>query len=112
LDELKKLLYRLSDWLPKLKEDVVATVPHGARRYIEYCTMVPQLGFFVAVTLNPETDQGAYNGEGSMDGEWELRFIADDLAFYKNPMMLELDAEHGDLHTRISGKLTPSPDTE
>ncbi|KAK1757587.1 muts domain V-domain-containing protein [Echria macrotheca] len=102
LDELKKLFYRVSDWLPKLKEDVVATVPHGARRCIEYCTMIPQLGFFVAVTLDPETNQGAYNGENSMDGEWELRFIADDLAFYKNPMMLELDAEHGDLHTRIS----------
>ena len=90
--------------LPELQETVVRTSPRAAVGYIRHCTIMPQLGFLLAVTLDPETGEGFYHGQHDHEGEWTMCFCSGDVAYYKNQLMLELDSQYGDLPSRITGE--------
>ncbi len=104
LDTMRRLLSRIRQELPQLTDNVREGAPLWAAPHIHHCTILPQLGFLVAVTFNPETGEGAYSGQGSADGDWELHFINGGLAYYKSPVMANLDEEYGELPSRIAGK--------
>jgi DNA mismatch repair protein MSH5 len=82
-------------------------VPREAARYIRHCTIMPQLGFLVAVQLDPETGEGVYHGQHHPDGEWMMYFVSEDIVYYKNQLMLDLDSQYGDLPSRIAGESKP-----
>lgn len=104
LDELRNLYHEVLNWLPLLNDDVRKGVPFWAKRHIQYCTLLPDIGFLIAVTLDPENMEGLYGGEDSPDGPWQLEFVNDDAAYYKDAVMLELDERHGDLPSEITSE--------
>lgn len=104
LDELRNLHYKVLDLLPLLNDDVRKGAPSWARPHIQYCTLLSDLGFLIAITLNPETMEGLYGGEDSPNGPWQLEFVNDDVVYYKDATMLELDRRYGDLPSEITSE--------
>ena len=76
-------------------------------KHIRYCTILPQLGLLVAVTLDASTGEGLCFGPPTADGAWGLKFANGDLAYYKNPLMSDLNAQYGDLPSRIAREFIP-----
>ncbi|KAK5651755.1 hypothetical protein OQA88_11717 [Cercophora sp. LCS_1] len=102
LDELRERFSHVCHRLPEINENIRRMVPPWAVRHILYCTIIPELGFFIAVALDPESGEGAYAGENTIEGDWQLRFIHDKAAYYKNATMLNLDAQYGSLPCQIA----------
>lgn len=88
--------------LPEANATVRREAPPWATKHIRYCTILPELGFLVAVTLDSSTGGGFYFGQGAADCPWDPSFVNGDLVYYKNALMLELDAQFGDLPSRIA----------
>jgi len=82
---------------------VIQGVPKTVAQHILHCTVMPQLGFLIGVRLDPRTGEGIYHGQYHLGDEWTLCFTADELAYYKNQRMLDLDSQYGDLPSRIAG---------
>ncbi|KAK4144643.1 muts domain V-domain-containing protein [Dichotomopilus funicola] len=102
LDGLRREFADVCHMLPEIKESVVRESPREAAQYIRHCTVMPQEGFLIAVGLDPETGEGIYHGQGSLEGEWMRYFTNEDAVYYKNQLMLDLDSQYGDLPSRIS----------
>ncbi|KAK4239460.1 muts domain V-domain-containing protein [Achaetomium macrosporum] len=102
LDGLRQEFASVRDMLPDLKESVVQEVPREAAKHIRHCTVMPQLGFLTAVTLDPETGEGVYHGQHHPQDEWRMCFVSEYVAYYKNRLMLDLDSQYGDLPSRIA----------
>ena len=64
LDSLKHRYDGLNHFLQRVGQELIQTIPEWATRYIQTCTFFPQLGFLTAVSFNPETGKGRYDGEG------------------------------------------------
>ncbi|KAL2020184.1 hypothetical protein VTK56DRAFT_8708 [Thermocarpiscus australiensis] len=92
LDELRRELADVCSMLPELKESVVQDMPRPAAEHVHHCTVMPQLGFLIAVGLECEMGE-----EG-----WIMCFASEDKAYYKNQLMLDLDSQYGDLPSRIA----------
>ena len=60
----------------------------------------PQLGFNIAVPLN-DRGQAAYSGSSEV---WELVFITETRAYFKDFRMRELDNKLGDIYGLICGE--------
>ncbi len=105
LDQLKQEYRNIGHFIPHVTAQVARGIPEWARRHIQKCMFVPQLGFLVAVTLDVGTGRGEYDGPAGGHDVWEEIFTADGCAYYKNSTMRGLDARYGGLHTMIIGKL-------
>ncbi|AEO54244.1 hypothetical protein MYCTH_99556 [Thermothelomyces thermophilus ATCC 42464] len=102
LDGLRREFANVCHILPELKDSVVRETPREAARFIRHCTVMPQIGFLVATELDPETGEGAYHGQNDPDSEWVMCFVSEDMGYYKNRLMLDLDSQYGDLLSRIA----------
>lgn len=109
LDELKHLFSGLEDILAQVRMKLVEIMPVWAREHLVNCIFYPQLGFLVAIALNPETGQGAYQGEGLANDNWVMMFTNDGLVLYKTRMMTELDQMYGDPYGQLVGGLCLRP---
>jgi DNA mismatch repair protein MSH5 len=105
LDALRREFADVRQMLPDLKESVIRDVPREMAQHIRHCTVMPQLGFLIAVTLDSETGEGVYHGQHHPDGAWAMCFTSEDTVYYKNQLMLDLDTQYGDLPSRIAGEL-------
>jgi DNA mismatch repair protein MSH5 len=103
LDGLRQEFANVLQVLPDLKESVVQDTSREAGVHIRHCTVMPQLGFLIGVALDPETGEGVYHGQHDPQGEWTMCFVSEDIAYYKNHLMLDLDSQYGDLPSRIAG---------
>ncbi|KAK2073640.1 hypothetical protein P8C59_007907 [Phyllachora maydis] len=101
LDELKRTFHGLSSFLTSVAHELVQTLPEWAIRYIQCCTFMPQLGFLVVVTLDPNTGKGYFDGEGIEADSWVAMFQNEGQIFYKNNMMRDLDRRIGDMYCKI-----------
>lgn len=104
LDALRQELANVCEFLPELRESVAQEVPREYAQYIHHCTIMPELGFIIAVRLDPETGEGYYHGQHHPEGGWTMCFTTEDIVYYKNQTMLDLDSQYGDLLSRIAGK--------
>ncbi|KAK3383895.1 muts domain V-domain-containing protein [Lasiosphaeria ovina] len=102
LDELRREFAHVCQILPEIKGELLRDIPEWAAEHIHHCTVIPQLGFLVAVTLNPETGEGVYSGQELTGDAWHISFISEDLVYYKTSAMADLDLQHGDLSARIA----------
>ncbi|KXJ88238.1 muts domain V-domain-containing protein [Microdochium bolleyi] len=100
LDELKRSYDGMEDFLTAVLGSLRQQLPEWARKYIQNCSFLPQLGFLTVVALEQKTGRGCYDGEGS-DGQWECMFAADGCVYYKNQQMREMDAQFGDAYCMI-----------
>lgn len=104
LDELRREYADACGMLRDLRDAVVRDIPREAAKYVHHCTVMPQLGFLVAVRLDPDTGEGVYHGQARPDDEWTMYFASEDMVYYKNRLMMDLDSQYGDLPSRIAGK--------
>jgi DNA mismatch repair protein MSH5 len=105
LDNMKRTYDGMEDLLGEVAIQLSLDLPEWARQYVENCIFFPQLGFLTVVMLDPETGRGKYEGEGIEDDLWELRFSSNDMGYYKNKRMVEMDEHFGDMYGMICGEL-------
>ncbi|EPQ65858.1 Bgt-5388 [Blumeria graminis f. sp. tritici] len=108
LDELKRTYDSMDSLLTQVANQISADVPEWAAQYIENCIFFPQLGFLVVVALDPGTGLGKYEGEGLDDDSWEKKFVSENMGYYKNRRMEQMDEYFGDMYGIICGRYSPS----
>ncbi|TVY50120.1 MutS protein-like protein [Lachnellula occidentalis] len=104
LDNLKKTYDGLDSLLTEAARHLSNDVPEWAAQYVENCIFFPQLGFLTVVSLDAETGRGKYEGEGMENDVWAKVFSTDDMGYYKNGRMKEMDTYFGDLYGMICDK--------
>lgn len=104
LDNLKRTYDGLEDFLSEVAAKLVSGVPEWAAQYVQNCIFFPQLGFLTVVVLDPETGKGRYEGEGLDEDAWDRMFSTEDMGYYKNRQMKEIDNHFGDMYGMICGK--------
>ncbi|KAJ5247172.1 hypothetical protein N7468_002155 [Penicillium chermesinum] len=99
LDRIKDQYDGLSSLLKHVAIDIARTIPETFDIDVNVIYF-PQLGFNIAVPLNAR-GQAAYSGT---DGDWELVFITENRAYFKDFRMRELDQKLGDIYGLICEK--------
>lgn len=89
----------LSDLLKQVAIDIATTIPEDYDIDVNVIYF-PQLGFNIAIPLN-ERGEAAFNGSGE---DWELKFITENRAYFKDFRMREMDENLGDIYGDICGK--------
>jgi DNA mismatch repair protein MSH5 len=103
LDELKRTYHAMEDFLTEVNIKLRAEIPEWAQRYVQGCVFYPQLGFLTVVSLNLDTGNASYEGEG-LDDIWEPMFADNGVVYCKNIRMKEMDEHFGDAYCMIIGK--------
>ncbi|KAK4197480.1 putative muts protein 5, partial [Triangularia verruculosa] len=101
LDQLRQELAEVCDMLPDIRDRIAREAPRWANKHILHCTILEQTGFLIGVAVKPDTGVGVYYGH-DLDEEWELVFVTEDVAYYKNRLMNDLDSQYGDLPSYIT----------
>lgn len=104
LDNIKRSYDGLDSMLTEVATQISNNVPEWAAQYISNCIFFPQLGFLTVVPLDPESGKGKYEGEGIENDAWQKMFVSNDMGYYKNLKMKELDGYFGDIYGMICGK--------
>ncbi|KAL2067305.1 hypothetical protein VTL71DRAFT_1729 [Oculimacula yallundae] len=104
LDNMKRTYDGLDSMLTQVAIHISSEVPEWAAQYISNCIFFPQLGFLTVVPLDPASGKGKYEGEGMENDAWERMFISNDMGYYKNVKMMELDQFFGDIYGAISDR--------
>ena len=103
LDERKRVYDGLEDLLNQTSQNIAATVPEEFSLDLNVL-FFPQIGFLIAVPLDPVTGNGSYRGSG--ENPWDRIFSTGLRVYYKDYRMRELDQTIGDVYTVICGKCT------
>ena len=101
LDEVKRTYAGLDDLLSRAARNIGDSIPADAAQNLEV-VYIPQLGFLIAMPIDPATRQAQYEG-GEGDEAWRRFFSTSDKIFFKDFRMAELDEVIGDLHGNICG---------
>lgn len=104
LDKIRQSYDGMDSMLTRVATQISGEVPEWAAQYIENCIFFPQLGFLTVIPIDPETGNGRYEGEGVDDNIWEKMFSSEDMGYYKNSQMKQMDAYYGDIYSVICGK--------
>ncbi|KAJ5794039.1 DNA mismatch repair protein MutS core [Penicillium paradoxum] len=99
LDRIKDRYDGLHSLLKHVALDIAATIPAACDVEIDVIYF-PQLGFNIAIPLN-EDGVAAYTGSGD---EWEIMFITENRAYFKDFRMREMDDKLGDIYGIICEK--------
>ncbi|KAJ5486021.1 DNA mismatch repair protein MutScore [Penicillium desertorum] len=99
LDKIKDRYDGLNSLLRHVALDIAATIPATLDVDVNVIYF-PQLGFNVAIPLN---DHGGAEYTGS-DDDWELMFITENRAYFKDFRMREMDEKLGDIYGIICEK--------
>jgi DNA mismatch repair protein MSH5 len=108
LDGIKRTYDGMGSLLTQVATQLSNYLPEWARQYVENCIFFPQLGFLTVVPLDPDTGKGKYEGEGIENDIWEKMFVSNDMGYYKNQRMNEMDSYFGDMYSMICGKICKS----
>lgn len=101
LDTMKHVWAGIDSMLAEVARHIGAQVPSFLDVEINV-VLFPQIGFLIAVPLDPETCIGRW--EGQTESPWERMFNGDTTAYYKSGEMVELDEQFGDIHSIICDK--------
>lgn len=104
LDRIKQTYDGMDSLLNKARSDLINNVPEWATQYIQYCMCFPQLGFLTVVILDLDTGKGKFDGEGLNGDVWEKKFNTENMCYYKNNYMRDMDRHFGDMYSTICGK--------
>ncbi|KAE8401294.1 muts domain V-domain-containing protein [Aspergillus pseudonomiae] len=99
LDKMKDSYDGLSSLLKQVAIDIASTIPESLDIDVNVIYF-PQLGFNIAIPLN---DRGEATFTGS-DDEWELIFVTENRAYFKDFRMREMDEKLGDIYGLICEK--------
>lgn len=104
LDSIKRTYDGIEGLLTKVANQLSIEVPEWASKYVENCIFFPQLGFLTVIPLDPQTGKSKYEGEGIDNDMWEKMFVSNEMGYYKNQRMKEMDDYFGDLYGMICGQ--------
>ncbi|KAB8218668.1 DNA mismatch repair protein Msh5 [Aspergillus novoparasiticus] len=99
LDKLKDSYDGLSSLLKQVAIDIASTIPESLGIDVNVIYF-PQLGFNIAIPLN---GRGEATFTGS-DDDWELIFVTENRAYFKDFRMREMDEKLGDIYGLICEK--------
>lgn len=74
-----------------IRDNIVREVFRWVNKYILYCIVMEQLGFFIGVVIKLDIGVGVYYGYDFFDDEWELVFVIEGVVYYKNKLMYDFD---------------------
>ncbi len=106
LDNIKRTYDGMDDLLTQVARRLTSDVPEWAQKYVENCIFFPQLGFLTVVPVDPQSGRGLYEGEGMDDDVWDRMFCSENMGYYKNSRMREMDDYFGDMYGMICGMLS------
>ena len=106
LDSIKRTYDGMDNLLTQVATQLCNELPEWAAQYVENCIFFPQLGFLTVVSLDPKTGKGRYEGEGIENDIWDRMFVSNDMGYYKNQHMKDMDGYFGDMYGMICGKST------
>lgn len=89
----------LNSLLKQVAIDIATTIPESLDIDVNVIYF-PQLGFNIAIPLN-DGGEAAFNGP---DEDWELIFVTENRAYFKDFRMREMDDRLGDIYGLICGK--------
>jgi DNA mismatch repair protein MSH5 len=98
LDRMKDTYDGLNDLLKEVATEIASTIPEILDIDVNVIYF-PQLGFNIAVPLN---DRGEAACSGTAD-DWELIFVTENRAYFKDFRMREMDQSLGDIYGLICG---------
>lgn len=98
LDKMKDTYDGLSSLLKKVAIEIASTIPESLEIDVNVIYF-PQLGFNIAIPL---TDKGEAAYCGPVD-DWELIFVTENRAYFKDFRMREMDETLGDIYGLICG---------
>lgn len=101
LDEAKRTYNGIEDLLSQVAGRVAEHVPAELNSQVNVI-FFPQIGFLISIRLDGDTGRGIY--EGSNADPWEMMFLTEHSAYYKNSQMTEMDQHFGDIYGRICDK--------
>ncbi|KAL3420742.1 MutS domain V [Phlyctema vagabunda] len=104
LDACKRDYDGMDAFLTEVSKQVLDELPDWAPQYVQNCIFYPQVGFLTAVCLDPETGRGRYEGEGLENDIWTKYFTTNDMGYYKNRRMIQMDERFGDMYGEICDK--------
>ncbi|KAK9566151.1 hypothetical protein V6Z79_002374 [Aspergillus fumigatus] len=99
LDRMKDTYDGLNDLLKEVATEIAATIPESLDIDVNVIYF-PQLGFNIAVPLN-DMGEAAYSGTAD---DWELIFVTENRAYFKDFRMREMDQSLGDIYGLICEK--------
>lgn len=89
----------LNSLLKQVAVEIAATIPENFDIDVNVIYF-PQLGFNIAIPLN-ERGEAAFDGS---DSSWELIFVTENRAYFKDFRMIEMDKTLGDIYGLICGE--------
>ncbi|KAH0498691.1 hypothetical protein TgHK011_005931 [Trichoderma gracile] len=104
LDGLKRQYDGLNSFLTEVANHVAQDLPVCARQCIRSCIFLPQLGFLTVVEQLYQQSGSSFDEECAGDGLWKKSFTDNEVAYYKNRHMTELDEQYGDIYSQISDR--------
>ncbi|ODM16931.1 hypothetical protein SI65_07896 [Aspergillus cristatus] len=99
LDMMKDNYDGLNSLLKQVAMEIATTIPENFDIDVNVIYF-PQLGFNIAIPLN-DRGEPSFNGA---DADWELIFITENRAYFKDLRMREMDDRLGDIYGLICGK--------
>ncbi|KAI9036427.1 MutS family protein MSH5 [Aspergillus affinis] len=99
LDKMKDTYDGLSSLLKQVAIEIATTIPESLEINVNVIYF-PQLGFNIAIPL---TERGEASYVGPVD-DWELVFVTENRAYFKDFRMRELDQTLGDIYGLICEK--------
>lgn len=96
LDQIKNVYDGMDDLLSHVAQDIARTMPPEIDCQINVI-FFPQLGFHVTVPIGGLNRQPVWSG----DATWERMFTTNNMAYFKEQKMRQMDAELGDLWASI-----------
>lgn len=104
LDNIKHTYDGMDNLLTEVATVLSNSVPDWAREHIRNCIFFPQLGFLTVVPIN-EDGVALYEGQGlAADSMWERMFSTEEMCYYKNKHMHQMDEYFGDMYGMICGR--------
>ncbi|KAK7535827.1 muts domain V-domain-containing protein [Phyllosticta citribraziliensis] len=101
LDNMKNTYDGIEHLLSQVARQIAEEVPAVLQANINVI-FFPQIGFLTTVPIDPETGSSVYDGPA--EEPWEPMFTGEQIAYYKNDKMHEMDRHFGDIHGLICDK--------
>lgn len=106
LDRMKETYGGLEGILATVAQHVSSNLGPGVDVEINII-FFPQIGFLIAVDLDKRTGKAVW--EGTEDDQWEKMFSTENVAYFKNQEVSEMDANFGDVYGNIVGEFHTYP---
>lgn len=91
--------------MTEVGQQIAKTVPMAVQATLNVI-FFPQIGFLIAIPVDPQTGDAVYDGGMSENENWERLFSTENVVYFKSSQMREMDEYFGDVYGLICGNLS------